>query len=265
MNDPRTSSPTSPGDPSSEASRKNAPCPNKVREFPHQRRSDADLVRAVAEGDDASLAVIWNRHCESVRRTLRGCLGTDESLDDLTQEVFLSLVRNAARIESPERLRAYLCGAAVRQARRKHRERARRKRWLGLFAEQAEREASGSVVHDRAALRRLETILAELPERLRETFVLRFVEGIPTVELAEIRRVSLATAKRDVVRAQERVVLRARRDEQLSAYLYREREGDGHGMDARSEPEEGDDDPMAREGERRWCVEPSDGKRGEPR
>jgi RNA polymerase sigma-70 factor (ECF subfamily) len=192
---------------------------DNVRDFPHDRRSDADLVHAVAEGDERSLAVLWRRHAMSVKRTLRGCLGSEAHLDDLLQEVFLSFVRNAKRIQDPDRVRSYLTGAAIQLARRKHREQARRRRWQGLFAAEAQSRVSGNVVYERAALRSLQEILDELPTRSRESFVLRFVEGFSTAEVAEARGVSLATAKRDVAKAQERVLLRARRDEELSRYL----------------------------------------------
>jgi len=192
---------------------------DNVRDFPHDRRSDADLVQAVVEGDERSLTVLWRRHAQAVRRTLRACVGNDANLDDLLQEVFLSFVRNAGRIRDPSRVRAYLGRAAVQMARRKHREQSRRRRWMGLFAAESKRYDPGTVVHDRVALQKLQDILDELPERAKESFVLRFVSGFTTAEVAEARGVSLATAKRDVARAQERVLTRARRDEELSRYL----------------------------------------------
>lgn len=190
-----------------------------VREFPHDRRSDADLVRDVILGHEEALVAVWRRHGPAVRRTLFAQLGRDDSVDDLLQEVFLAFTHGAARITQPDRLRSYLMAAAVRQARQAIRDRSRRRRWLGLLAEDRRGASTPPAVHSRDALRRLRDILDHLPDRLRESFILRFVEGLPTVEVAEIRNVSLATAKRDVAKAHDRVLFQARRDPALMDYL----------------------------------------------
>jgi len=197
-----------------------------VREFPHDRRSDADLVRDVILGNEDALVAVWRRHGPAVRRTLFAQLGRDESVDDLLQEVFLAFTHGAARITQPDRLRSYLMAAAVRQARQAIRDRSRRRRWLGLLAEDRRGASFPPAVHSRDALRRLRDILDHLPDRLRESFILRFVEGLPTVEVAEIRGVSLATAKRDVAKAHDRVLFQSRRDPALMDYLR----GPGSGL-----------------------------------
>jgi len=190
-----------------------------VREFPHDRRSDADLVRDVILGHEEALVAVWRRHGPAVRRTLFAQLGSDDSVDDLLQEVFLAFTHSANRITQPDRLRSYLMAAAVRQARQAIRDRSRRRRWLGLLADDRRGASMPPAVHSRDALRRLRDILDHLPDRLRESFVLRFVEGLPTVEVAEIRNVSLATAKRDVAKSHDRVLFQARRDPALMDYL----------------------------------------------
>src|SRR5690606_35715933 len=105
-----------------------------VHPFPYERMSDAELVRRVAEGDERAVSAVWQRYSGQVRRTLRGCLGSDEALDDLLQEVFLSFYRFAGRLQEPGRLRSYLVGAALRQARQTLRTRRRRRAWLSLWA-----------------------------------------------------------------------------------------------------------------------------------
>gem|GEM_PF-574190 len=204
-----------------------------VREFPHDRRSDADLVRDVVLGHEEALVAVWRRHAPAIRRTLYSQLGRDDSVDDLLQEVFLAFSHGAARITQPDRLRSYLMAAAVRQARQAIRDRSRRRRWLGLLAEDRRGASVPPTVHSRDALRRLRDILDLLPDRLRESFILRFVEELPTVDIAEIRGVSLATAKRDVAKSHDRVLFQARRDPALMDYLR----GTGPASDLRdSEP-----------------------------
>lgn len=196
------------------------------------------MVRDVILGHEEALVAVWRRHGPAVRRTLYAQLGRDDSIDDLLQEVFLAFTHGAARITQPDRLRSYLMAAAVRQARQAIRDRSRRRRWLGLLAEDRRGASIPPAVHSRDALRRLRDILDHLPDRLRESFILRFVEGLPTVEVAEIRGVSLATAKRDVAKAHDRVLFQSRRDPALTDYLRgtgaasQLRDVDLHGGDA---------------------------------
>lgn len=202
-----------------------------VRPFPCERMSDADLVRHVALGDESALSAVWYRYSEQVRRTLQGCMGVDPAVDDVLQEVFLSFSRNAARLIDPARLRSYLIGAAVRQARQALRTRRRRRFWIDLWARSRVDEAELSPVASRDALRALQAILASLPERLREAFVLGYVEGLAAEDIADIRSVSLATAKRDLTRARNRVLARARREPALEEYIegmVRQQRGSGH-------------------------------------
>ena len=94
---------------------------------------DAELVRAVAEGNKAALHAVWNRYVGAVRATLRGCLGDDAAVDDLAQEVFLGFYRTAGRLREPSALRPYLTGAAANAASLEIRSRTRRRRWYRLF------------------------------------------------------------------------------------------------------------------------------------
>lgn len=189
-----------------------------VHPFPYERMSDRDLVRHVARGDEEALRAVWYRYSEQVRRTLLGCLGSDHVVDDLLQEVFLSFSQAAARITEPERLRGYLVGAALRQARHVLRTRRRRRYWLAIWSWSRPTDTLAPV-QPRDALRALDGILDLLPTRLREAFVLRYVEGLSPPEVAQIRSVSLATAKRDIARARARVLLHAGREPALARYL----------------------------------------------
>lgn len=195
------------------------------------RRSDADLVRLVAEGNDAALAVVFRRYGMIVRRTLHGQLRGDPAVDDLTQEVFLGFHRTASNVTEPDKLRAYLVGTAFRQAKQHVRQKARRSRLLGFFGEDQRDEVEVSpTAHARDDLRCLRDVLERLPERLRDSFVLRYVEELGPQEVADARGVSLATAKRDIARARERVLYYAAKEPALSGYLRGSGE-EGTGVD----------------------------------
>lgn len=190
-----------------------------LRELPRPPQDDAVLVAALARGDQGALAALWRRHASAVRATLYGCLGPDAALDDLLQDIFLVLYRSAASLREPERVRSYLLGAAVRRARFERRTRGRRARWLTSYATETSDAHASPEVEGRDALRTLFRVLEQLPERARAAFVLRYVQALEPSEVAAALGVSLATAKRDLAYARERVTFHARREPALAEYL----------------------------------------------
>ena len=183
--------------------------------------ADADLVLAVADGNKAALRVVWDRHITAVRSTLRACLGRDSAVDDLAQEVFLSFYRSAGRIRDPSALRPYLLGAAAKLASAEIRSRTRRSRWYRLFhwSSMAGRASRGPDVDERDALRSLREVLAKVSERERHAFVLRYVEDLTPMEVAQALGIPKGTAKRAISEGRRRVLLRARREPALAEYL----------------------------------------------
>lgn len=176
---------------------------------------------AVADGSEPAVCAVWDRYAPVVRSTLYGYLGPDELVDDLTQEVFLSFVQHARSLREPSALRSYLIGAAVRRATQERRSRGRRRRWLELFGRLWSGAVSAPVVEERDAVRTLARLLDALPERARSAFVLVDVQELPLAEAAAVAEVSLATFKRDLALARERLVEAARQDPALSEYLGR--------------------------------------------
>jgi RNA polymerase sigma factor (sigma-70 family) len=69
------------------------------------------------------------------------------------------------------------------------------------------------------ALMRVEGLLQQLRERERAAFVLRFVQGMTSKEVADTLGVSLATARRRFSRAKARLNALAGRDVFLTSYV----------------------------------------------
>jgi RNA polymerase sigma-70 factor (ECF subfamily) len=70
----------------------------------------------------------------------------------------------------------------------------------------------------REAVRRLYAVLDQVGDRARVLFVLRFVEQLELVEMSEALGCSLATVKRRLAKASQRVLVLARREPALAAY-----------------------------------------------
>lgn len=192
----------------------------------HEFRPDAELVKAVVDGDEEALRAVWERHVTSVRATLRACLGKDSVIDDLTQEVFLSFFKSAARLREPESLRPYLLGIATRLAFFELRTRTRRKRWQRLLCLSFDQDDAVSLpdVEERDAIRELNQVLQSVPERECQAFILRYVQDLSPSEVAVALGIPKGTAKRAIGTGRKLVLRKAKSSLALSAYLDRCRE-----------------------------------------
>ncbi|HEX3597282.1 MAG TPA: sigma-70 family RNA polymerase sigma factor [Polyangiaceae bacterium] len=188
---------------------------------PAPPEDDAGLVRAAVEGDPTAPGQIWDRYARLVRGVLRRSLGDDE-VDDHVQEVFLRFFRQVDGLRKPGSLRCFLIGIAMRVAGSELRRR-RVRRFMRISPSEELESGPASPRDDdaREAVRRLYAILDRVDSRTRLLFVLRYVEALELTEIAESLEVSLATTKRHLARAGDRVFALAGRDELLIAYLTR--------------------------------------------
>ena len=186
----------------------------------HQEVDDATLVHKLVDQHPQAARLIWQRFAPMVHRILRRSLGPDEDVEDLAQEVFMCVFQKAATLREPQALKAFVITVTAFTVRGELRRRWSR-RWL---RRQRVAPANGQLVSNqdiesREALRRFYLILDRVGVQDRTAFVLRFIEGLPLEDVAMALDVSVATAKRRLARAWDRVVLLAERDTALVEYL----------------------------------------------
>ena len=203
------------------ATAETAPPPSgEVRRVPRDQVDPERLVQAVASGDERAAALLWDSYSKVVRGILRRSLGPTGDHEDLLQEVFIRLFRELHRLREPRALRSFLIGITLRVIAGERRRR-RMRAWLCLTS-------SGTlpaVASDRApsdphhALTRLYEILDSLDDRAALAFSLRHIEGCELTDVAAAVGCSLATVKRDLARAQQRVFAVAKREAIFAPYL----------------------------------------------
>jgi RNA polymerase sigma-70 factor, ECF subfamily len=78
--------------------------------------SDAELLRLMLAGDEQSFTALYRRHKGTIYRFALLMSGQASIAEEVTQEVFLALLRKGKRYDpSLGSLKAYLCGAARNQ------------------------------------------------------------------------------------------------------------------------------------------------------
>ena len=182
-----------------------------LRALPLTYVDDASLARALAEGQPPAAASAWDRFAPLVRGLLWQSLGPGTDIDDLLQDVFLTLFKRVRDLRDPNALRSFVVGITVRTARSELRRR-RVRRWLSFTDDGELPEAPGqdADLSAREALRRFYAILDRLDPEPRLVFLLRHTQGIELTEIAASLGCSLATAKRRLVKATERILFSLR-------------------------------------------------------
>ena len=169
---------------------------------PQQDRPDDGTAR------DTILSRLARTYGQALGRFFERRVAVKADVPDLVQDVFLRLSRmpDPAAIEKPEHF-LFVTAANVLK------DRARRDavRGAGLHDELPGDDLAGSeippdrVLESREAADRLQAVLLELPERTRDIFVLRVLEGVKMADVARTFGISTRAAEKHQARALARV------------------------------------------------------------
>lgn len=183
-------------------------------------RSDEDLMLEHGRGSEEAFSELVRRHQKPVLNYLFRMVQNRHIAEELTQEVFIALVRNAQRYEPTAKFTTYLYRIAANVAAK---EWSRAKRRLNPFSLSAalpwrkDGRAENHSLEDRVEDERacvltsfkrgevseaVNDALQRLPEHQREAFVLRRFEDVPYEEISRITDTPVGTIKSRVVRAE---------------------------------------------------------------
>lgn len=151
------------------------------------------VLRARA-GDRAAFAGLLEEHLPAVRTFLFRLGVPAGDLDDLTQEVFMVVIRRLDDYRGASRFSTWLLGIAVQVTRGAARRRRHGSPAGDPLAPAAEDPARLAQVQEGGE--RLRVALGRLPRPLREAFVLRHVEERPVAETSIILGVPEGTVRR---------------------------------------------------------------------
>lgn len=173
--------------------------------------SDEALVAACGAGDEAALAMLFDRHSPAIYRYLSRVLGSVDAgeIDDLAQAVFIEIWRCASRYQRRSRAEVWMFGIAhnvARGALRSRRRRCAAADRLAAVPVDAPRSPD-ELLGDRRFVGRLAVALDALSEGQRAAFLLCELEGLTAAEAGKVLDARPGTVGRWVHEA--RALLRA--------------------------------------------------------
>jgi len=163
---------------------------------------DSVVVDAI-HGDRPAMDALWQEHRRWVAAVLLAHKSPDDQLEDLLQDVAMTIVGKINTVRETHHVRAWLRTVAVNVARASARARRARPRLAPLAVEPPGPDRTGAGggagVNDEA--RRLMDLAGRLPVSYREPLMLRAVHGMRGRHIAEILDLSEATVETRISRA----------------------------------------------------------------
>jgi RNA polymerase sigma factor (sigma-70 family) len=157
---------------------------------------DQRLKWKLKRGSQEALALVYEKHIDSMLTLAMGLLNNRAAAEDVVQDVFLSFARSARDLRLHGSLRSYLMAGVLNRVR-DHRRRLGRQALRSGSAERADPMYESAGPEEVAILveetARLGGAIAELPEEQREVVLLRLKGNLKFRDIARLQQTSVNT------------------------------------------------------------------------
>ena len=140
-------------------------------------------------------------HQARIARLVGRFVDNRAEVEDVVQEVFLAALRNLHRFRGESRIGTWLASIAVNRCRSLHRRRAVRRRLLPWLAVPVKCE--DKTAHVSETSEEVRRAVDRLPAKFREPIVLRYFEGMPIADIAEVLGLAVNTVDVRLSRARK--------------------------------------------------------------
>lgn len=173
---------------------------------PNTADEDFNLIRRFIEGDETTFRTLVLRHKDKVRNLVFLTIGNRELVDDISQEVFISVFNKLKLFRFESQFTTWLYRITVNKCK----DHLRKIRIRSIFvpikdsdsdtgAEYGTRYQNENVdVHEV-----VHAAIEKLPEKLRVPLVMREMEGLSYKEIADMLGTEVGTIKSRIFRARE--------------------------------------------------------------
>jgi RNA polymerase sigma-70 factor (ECF subfamily) len=173
--------------------------------------SDAEVVALALAGRQDAFRELLARYREPIYRFIRASTGDAQEALDLTQDTFVAAFAALGRFDRSRPLLTWLRRIALNKCRDwGRRRRLRTMLWRTAQIDAAHDMADDAIAPDvqaadRAELARVNAAIVRLPARLRETLILRTVEGLGQAETADVLGINEKAVETRLYRARSKL------------------------------------------------------------
>lgn len=169
--------------------------------------SDDDLLRRASEGDENAFNTLYSRHQGGIFRFALQMTGSRSAAEEVTQDVFVALIRGIGFVSSRGSLSGYLYGIAHKCVMKQF---DRDRRLVSLDEEEYPEPAVDATplrdLTQTEAVEALRNAVLSLPSAYREAVVLCDLEELSYSEAAEAMGIPVGTVRSKLNRGRELLV-----------------------------------------------------------
>lgn len=170
---------------------------------------DHALMARIGTGDHVAFRELLERHQNAVIGTVAKMLGNASESEDIAQQVFLRIWRNAKRYRPEAKFTTYLYtitrNLIFNETRRKSRKKEvssdEREEYSNLTVEASPHRQPDSEILQAELQQKVDEAIASLPESQRMAVVLRRYEQLSYEEIADVLNLSVSAVKSLLFRA----------------------------------------------------------------
>ena len=163
---------------------------------------DFSLIKRFIDGEESVFRIIVQRHKEKIRNIIYLTLNSNDYVDDIAQEVFITIYRNLNQFKFQSQFTTWLYRITVNKCK----DHIRKMRIRKIFSpiKDIDKEAGYNIsIEESNTAELVQEAIKKLPDKLRIPLLLKDIEGFSYQEIAETVECEIGTVKSRIFRARE--------------------------------------------------------------
>lgn len=162
---------------------------------------DFSLIKRFNEGEKEVFRILINRHKEKVRNIVFITLSEIDAIDDISQEVFITVFKNLKNFRYESQFTTWLYRITINKCK----DYLRKKKVRRIFSSvEEDYDYRSTEIDENNDVRMIvRNAINKLPDKLRIPMILRDIEGLSYQEISESLELDLGTVKSRIFRARE--------------------------------------------------------------
>jgi RNA polymerase sigma-70 factor (ECF subfamily) len=161
---------------------------------------DFSLIKRFIDGEESVFGELLKRHKEKVRNIIYLTLSNADGVDDIAQEVFITVYRHLKNFRFESQFTTWLYRITINKCK----DHLRKKNIRSIFLPLKDEEPVFESINEDTDIKYIvRNAIATLPDKLRIPLVLKDLEGFSYQEIADTMECEIGTVKSRIFRARE--------------------------------------------------------------
>ncbi len=161
---------------------------------------DFSLIKRFIDGDESVFSELLKRHKEKVRNIIYITLSNTDGVDDIAQEVFITVYRHLKSFRFESQFTTWLYRITINKCK----DHLRKKNIRSIFLPLKDEEPIFESINEDTDIKHIiRNAIETLPDKLRIPLVLKDLEGFSYQEIADTMECEIGTVKSRIFRARE--------------------------------------------------------------